>query len=267
MTALPQYAAGTVPPPLPVTSALLRLARMVAVGLTATRILLILLLARRPLGLAMRVADLRLFRVARLVLVRVSGIRHGMFFHFDRMNRRLIATTPEQRPTSTTAPQPTADALEAAQIDRATRPILACRINPNPAARRSGIHNVQGFSVDGPRPPPYFPYTPIFQATLSIPEVFMDRFRTPLIILALGLAPFWVFIGSTSTTTINGEVVSDHSFNIAGLILGLIGVVMALQAVRTGDHSDGLRLALIVGAGLICLLQIAHSVGVISLPV
>lgn len=95
----------------------------------------------------------------------------------------------------------------------------------------------------------------------------MDRFRTPLIILALGVAPIWIFIGSTSTTTINGEVVSDHSFNIAGLILGLIGVVMAFRAVREGDRSDGLRLGLIVVAGLVCLLQIAHSVGVISLPI
>src|SRR5690606_1638888 len=98
-------------------------------------------------------------------------------------------------------------------------------------------------------------------------EAFMDRFRTPLIILALGIVPFWLFVGSTSTTTVNGQVVSDHRFNIAGLVLGLIGAGMALRALREGARGDGRRLGLIVAAGIVCLLQVAHSVGVITLPI
>jgi hypothetical protein len=98
MAAFPKYAAGTSPPPLHLTSTLLRLARLVAVGLTATRILLILLLTRRPLRLTVRIADLRLLRVARLVLVRVSGIRHG--FSPFRQNE----PTPHGDDTGTTPP-------------------------------------------------------------------------------------------------------------------------------------------------------------------
>ncbi len=95
----------------------------------------------------------------------------------------------------------------------------------------------------------------------------MDRFRTPLIILALGIVPFWLFIGTSSSTTVNGQVVSDHRFNIAGLVLGLVGVAMAFRALREGARGDGLRLGLIVAAGVVCLLQIAHSVGLVTLPV
>ncbi len=95
----------------------------------------------------------------------------------------------------------------------------------------------------------------------------MDRFRTPAIILALGLVPFWLFIGSSSSTVVNGQTVTESHFNIAGLILGLIGAGMALSALRNDRRGDGLRVALIVGAGLICLLQLAYSVGLISLPI
>jgi hypothetical protein len=97
MAAFPNCAAGTSPPPLHLTSALLRLARLVAVGLTATRILLILL-AWCPLGLLMRVADLRLLGVARLVPVRISGVRHG--FSPFRQNE----PTPHGDDTGTTPP-------------------------------------------------------------------------------------------------------------------------------------------------------------------
>ena len=95
----------------------------------------------------------------------------------------------------------------------------------------------------------------------------MTRFRTPFVILALGLIPIWLFIGSTSTTTINGKIVSDQSFNIAGLVLGLIGAGKAFAALREGVRADPLRSGLIAVAGAVCLLQVAHSVGLIALPV
>ncbi len=94
----------------------------------------------------------------------------------------------------------------------------------------------------------------------------MDRFRTPAIILALGLVPFWLFIGFSSSSTVNGQTVSEINFNVAGLVLGLIGAGMALSALRTDRRGDGLRVALIAAAGLICLLQLAYSVGLVSLP-
>lgn len=94
----------------------------------------------------------------------------------------------------------------------------------------------------------------------------MDRFRTPAIVLALGLLPFWLFIGSSSSTTVNGQIVSESHFNIAGLVLGLVGAGMALSALRNDRRGDGLRVAMIVAAGLICLLQVAYSVGLVSLP-
>jgi hypothetical protein len=95
----------------------------------------------------------------------------------------------------------------------------------------------------------------------------MSRFRTPLVILALGVIPFWFFIGSTSSTTINGEVVSASRLNFAGVIMGLIGAVMAFKALRDGDRGDMLRLGLIALAGVLCLVQMAHSVGIITVPI
>lgn len=92
----------------------------------------------------------------------------------------------------------------------------------------------------------------------------MPRFKTPLIILILGLLPFWLFIGGSSTTTVNGEVVQDSSFNLAGLILGLIGAGMALSALRDPiARQDQPRLALIVAAGALCVYQLVRSVGIL----
>lgn len=95
----------------------------------------------------------------------------------------------------------------------------------------------------------------------------MGRFRTPLIILALGVIPFFVFIGASSSTTVNGQVVSDSRFNLAGLVMGLIGAGMAFSALRRPDRDDKLRLGLIAVAGLVCLVQVAHSVEIIKLPI
>lgn len=95
----------------------------------------------------------------------------------------------------------------------------------------------------------------------------MSRFRTPLIILILGLLPFWLFIGSSNTLTINGEVVRDSRFNLAGLVMGVIGAGMAWSALRDRLNRDRLRLVLIAIAGMVCLLQIAHSVELIRIPI
>ncbi|EKF20482.1 SEL1-like repeat protein [Nitratireductor pacificus] len=58
--------------------------------------------------------------------------------------------------------------------------------------------------------------------------------RAPLLALALGVAPFWIFIGTGSSLTVNGELVRESNFNIAGVVLGIVGVVVAFRALREG---------------------------------
>lgn len=48
------------------------------------------------------------------------------------------------------------------------------------------------------------------------------------------------------TLTINGEVVRDSRFNLAGLVMGVIGAGMAWGALRERLNRDRLRLVLIM---------------------
>lgn len=92
------------------------------------------------------------------------------------------------------------------------------------------------------------------------------RLRRPLIALILGLLPFWVFLGSVQQTTVNGRLVQDSSFNILGILLAVIGLVMAIKMLRKdgsyGEYERWLpRTLLTVAAALVCLFQIGQAAG------
>lgn len=90
-----------------------------------------------------------------------------------------------------------------------------------------------------------------------------DRLKSPLTALALGILPFWVFAGTSGRTVINGRVVSDWSFNILGLVMVAIGIVMAFRVLRddTGRPRVLPRTLLAVAAILVCILQLGLCAG------
>ena len=92
------------------------------------------------------------------------------------------------------------------------------------------------------------------------------RLRRPLIALILGVLPFWVFLGSVQQTSVNGKLVQDSSFNTLGILLAVIGLVMAAKMLRKdgsyGEYERWLpRTALTGVAALVCLFQIGQSAG------
>jgi hypothetical protein len=86
---------------------------------------------------------------------------------------------------------------------------------------------------------------------------------TPLGVVALGLLPFVVFVGTTSTTTVNGEVVRHDELNVAGLALAIGGLALAWRVVRSPGGHRLVRLAIAGAGALLCLVQVPISVGLL----
>ena len=88
----------------------------------------------------------------------------------------------------------------------------------------------------------------------------MSHLVKPFIALILGIVPFFLFIGTTSTTTLNGEVAAETSFNFAGIVLALIGIGLAWRLMSgSGVLAQKILAAL---AMLICVLQLISSSGI-----
>lgn len=87
----------------------------------------------------------------------------------------------------------------------------------------------------------------------------MSRFMKPLIALLLGGLPFFLFIGSTSTTVVNGELVAESRFNLGGVILALIGIGLAWSVLRERGERLGARKALAGLAALVCVVQLVSA--------
>jgi hypothetical protein len=91
--------------------------------------------------------------------------------------------------------------------------------------------------------------------------------RQPAIALLLGVLPFWLFVGASSSTTINGQVVQQSHFNVLGLVLAGIGLAMAVRLLW-GDFQAKQnwlpRTGLAILAALVCLAQLGYSVGLYS---
>jgi len=93
----------------------------------------------------------------------------------------------------------------------------------------------------------------------------MSRFSKPLIVLALAIIPFFLFLGTTNQVTVNGEVVSDDRFNLGGLVMAIIGLFMVFAILRPSAPKDSARKGLAALAGILCIVQIANSVDVVRI--
>lgn len=91
----------------------------------------------------------------------------------------------------------------------------------------------------------------------------LSRFKTPLIAILLGVLPYFIFLGSSQTVTINGTMVRDEQFNLLGIVLAVIGLWLAFTVLRPSAPKDAARKALAGIAALLCLVQFAASVGLI----
>lgn len=80
----------------------------------------------------------------------------------------------------------------------------------------------------------------------------------------MGLLPFLLFVGSTNTVDVNGVRVREDSFNLLGLILAVIGIVLAMRSIRPLPGVTRLRPILAVFAIVVCLVQILVSIGLLS---
>ncbi|KAA0971968.1 hypothetical protein FPY71_02250 [Aureimonas fodinaquatilis] len=91
----------------------------------------------------------------------------------------------------------------------------------------------------------------------------MSRFSKPALALALAIVPFFLFLGTTNLVTVNGEVVSDNRFNLGGLIMAIVGLVIVFGVLRPSAPKDAARKGLAAVAGILCLVQVANSVDAI----
>jgi Na+/melibiose symporter-like transporter len=86
--------------------------------------------------------------------------------------------------------------------------------------------------------------------------------------LVCAVLPFVIFIGSTNRVVVNGQVVRDESFNLAGLILSIIAVGLVASAARELGLKflrgpKALHIGLLALTGALALYQLVTSVGVI----
>lgn len=87
--------------------------------------------------------------------------------------------------------------------------------------------------------------------------------RRPLVAIALGLLPFWLFLGASNEVRVNGELVGGSRFNFGGLVLAAIGLSIAIGVLRETPRWAP-RLALAALAVPLCLLQLAVSAELLS---
>jgi len=88
--------------------------------------------------------------------------------------------------------------------------------------------------------------------------------RNPLLALILGLLPFVVFVGASSSTRINGQTVSEENINVLGLALAAAGFVIVVRFLRAKSPRTTLSLILSGLAILVCAAQIPASLGLYS---
>jgi hypothetical protein len=86
----------------------------------------------------------------------------------------------------------------------------------------------------------------------------------PLGVVALGLLPFVVFVGTTSSTTVNGEVVRQEELNVAGLVMAIAGLFLAFRVVRGPGRNRIVRSAIAGAGALLCVVQVPLSIGLLT---
>lgn len=89
----------------------------------------------------------------------------------------------------------------------------------------------------------------------------MPNLAKPFFALILGIVPFFLFIGTTSITTSNGEIIAESRLNFGGILLALIGAGLAWSVLSERRPGPAGRKPLAVLAALICALQLVSASG------
>src|SRR5688572_24411482 len=91
-------------------------------------------------------------------------------------------------------------------------------------------------------------------------------YRSPVIALILGIIPSFLFFGFSNSATVNGVVISSSRINILGLILGGIGLALAIRFIlRPPQNRDNGSMLVAILAAAVCVAQLLNSIGVIDL--
>ena len=94
-----------------------------------------------------------------------------------------------------------------------------------------------------------------------------QRLRRPIAALVLGIVPTWVFVGTSETRSVDGEVVAHSRLNYLGVVLGTLALLMAAEALWKDGPWSGRwmpRTLLALAAAVVGLLQVMYSLGVIG---
>ncbi|MBN9392569.1 MAG: hypothetical protein J0I20_31330 [Chloroflexi bacterium] len=95
----------------------------------------------------------------------------------------------------------------------------------------------------------------------------MSLTKNDIVGLVAGILPFFLFIGGSTTQTVNGQVVNQSSLNLVALIGGAIAIIMAFIGFRTMSEREGNRslyLGLFVVLALLGAYQVARGIGLVA---
>lgn len=84
----------------------------------------------------------------------------------------------------------------------------------------------------------------------------------PLVGIVLAVVPFWVFGGTTSRTTVNGEVVTETAINLLGLVLAAVAVAIGVKRLLQKGGAVAVRRTLATLAVVAGVVQVPFSLGV-----
>jgi hypothetical protein len=97
----------------------------------------------------------------------------------------------------------------------------------------------------------------------------MHPTRSELTALGVALAPFVVYFGESGRHTVNGEVVGHYDYNYAGIVLGVVAIVLAVKALRklpaeAPNQPRPLHFAAAAGIAVLALYQIARGASLLA---
>ena len=91
-------------------------------------------------------------------------------------------------------------------------------------------------------------------------------YRSLVTALILGIIPSFLFFGVRNSASVNGVVTSSSRINILGLILGGIGLGLAIRFIlRPPPNRDNGAMLVAILAAAVCVAQLLNSIGLIDL--
>ena len=95
----------------------------------------------------------------------------------------------------------------------------------------------------------------------------MTLTKNDIIGLIAGIIPFFIFIGSSSTSSVNGQVVSHSSLNLVAILGGVVAIIMAFIGFRSLSGRDGNRnlyLGLLAALLVLGVFQVVRGIGLVA---